>query len=155
MWFHCTLQEESYWWKVSKDQIRRSFISKNIRRQLLKINSFKLSLFLLLKVVKKLKFKSHLYLFYFSSNLTHSDSIGSNNSTPELPKRPPPLAPLTRSINSAFEAYEKPLSPTIRKGRNSPGLMSPQSPRIRSNSSTDPRIRKNSSGSRVIDNQSR
>ncbi|XP_063401019.1 MAP kinase-activating death domain protein-like isoform X5 [Mytilus trossulus] len=85
-----------------------------------------------------------------SSNLTHSDSIGSNNSTPELPKRPPPLAPLTRSINSAFEAYEKPLSPTIRKGRNSPGLMSPQSPRIRSNSNTDPRIRKNSSGSKSV-----
>ena len=85
----------------------------------------------------------------FSSNLTHSDSIGSNNSTPELPKRPPPLAPLTRSINSAFEAYEKPLSPKVKRDKNSPNVMSPLSPRIRSNSNSDPRIRKNSSGSRV------
>jgi hypothetical protein len=48
-----------------------------------------------------------------------------------------------------FEAYEKPLSPTVKRDRNSPNVMSPLSPRIRSNSNSDPRIRKNSSGSRV------
>lgn len=90
------------------------------------------------------------FSFFFSSNFTHSDSVGSNNSTPEMPKRPPPLAPLTRSINSAFEAYEKPLSPTVRQNRNSPNVMSPQSPRLRSNSQSDPRTRKNSGGSRVL-----
>ncbi|XP_060069151.1 MAP kinase-activating death domain protein-like isoform X2 [Ylistrum balloti] len=51
---------------------------------------------------------------YDSGNVTptsrymtsRSESVGSANSTPELPKRPP-LQPLSRSINSAFEAYEK------------------------------------------------
>ncbi|XP_021369145.1 MAP kinase-activating death domain protein-like isoform X4 [Mizuhopecten yessoensis] len=51
---------------------------------------------------------------YDSGNVTptsrcvvgRSDSVGSANSTPELPKRPS-LQPLSRSINSAFEAYEK------------------------------------------------
>ncbi|XP_065942198.1 MAP kinase-activating death domain protein isoform X9 [Magallana gigas] len=48
------------------------------------------------------------------------DSVGSNNSTPELPKRPP-LQPLTRSLNSAFEAYEKPLT-TGNRGPENLGL---------------------------------
>jgi hypothetical protein len=37
----------------------------------------------------------------------------------------------------------------VKRDRKSPNVMSPLSPRIRSNSSSDPRIRKNSSGSRV------
>jgi hypothetical protein len=37
----------------------------------------------------------------------------------------------------------------VKRDRNSPNVMSPLSPRIRSNGNSDPRIRKNSSGSRV------
>ncbi|XP_055995615.1 MAP kinase-activating death domain protein-like isoform X3 [Ostrea edulis] len=55
-----------------------------------------------------------------NSVASRQDSVGSNNSTPELPKRPP-LQPLTRSLNSAFEAYEKPLSAGHR-GPNNLGI---------------------------------
>ncbi|KAJ8299529.1 hypothetical protein KUTeg_023589 [Tegillarca granosa] len=54
-----------------------------------------------------------------SSNFSRSESIGSTGSTPELPKRPA-LQPLTRSINSAFEDYEKPLSPRIQQSGGQP-----------------------------------
>ncbi|XP_078333104.1 MAP kinase-activating death domain protein-like isoform X3 [Crassostrea virginica] len=53
----------------------------------------------------------------FNTHASRPDSVGSNNSTPELPKRPP-LQPLTRSLNSAFEAYEKPLTPGNRGPEN-------------------------------------
>ncbi|XP_062621255.1 MAP kinase-activating death domain protein-like isoform X1 [Saccostrea cucullata] len=52
-----------------------------------------------------------------NSLTSRTESVGSNNSTPELPKRPP-LQPLTRSLNSAFEAYEKPLPSGMRGPEN-------------------------------------
>ncbi|KAL5007708.1 hypothetical protein ScPMuIL_016514 [Solemya velum] len=70
---------------------------------------------------------------YDSGNVTptsrslysHSDSIGSSGSVSDTPKRPPPLQPLTRSLNSAFEAYEKPLPPASPRDR----VSLPSSPR--------------------------
>lgn len=59
------------------------------------------------------------------NDCSHSDSIGSSGSVSDTPKRPPPLQPLTRSLNSAFEAYEKPLPPASPRER----ISLPSSPR--------------------------
>ncbi|KAK3590549.1 hypothetical protein CHS0354_023617 [Potamilus streckersoni] len=44
------------------------------------------------------------------AGISRSDSAGSGSPPPDLPRRPP-LQPLMKNINSAFEAYEKPVPP--------------------------------------------
>lgn len=73
-------------------------------------------------------------IWYFS----RPDSVGSNNSTPELPKRPP-LQPLTRSLNSAFEAYEKPLT-TGNRGPENLGLPNFRKDNGSTRSSPNPKV---------------
>ncbi|XP_069132028.1 MAP kinase-activating death domain protein-like isoform X6 [Argopecten irradians] len=82
---------------------------------------------------------------YDSGNVTptsrymtsRSESMGSANSTPELPKRPP-LQPLSRSINSAFEAYEKaPAYKSMDKNNQVPGMDTRSAP---SGGETRPRL---------------
>ena len=64
------------------------------------------------------------------NNCYRNDSGGSN-SPPPRPSRPP-LQPLNKSINSAFESYEKPPSPCDRSAPQSPrlhpGIRPPGSP---------------------------
>ena len=81
-----------------------------------------------------------LYNAYFYSR---TNSQGSDSPPPE--RRRPPLQPLNKSINSAFEAYEKPPSPRNR-APPSPRDKLPPSPRDRV--PPVPRERSYSGGSR-------
>ena len=63
-----------------------------------------------------------------------TDSAGSGSPPMDRPNRPP-LQPLNKSINSAFEAYERPPSPRDR-AQHSPRDRLPPSPRERAASSS-------------------